>query len=239
MDNNTPILEIQNLTITLSELCPPILDNISLKIYPGDFVILLGSNGSGKSSLIKAINGSIKYDGNIILNGQTINNQKIETLAKEIATLNQDLNLSTFSEMTVLENCLLAAISKKQKIPLNLPEYLEQFNYKLPQKLHQLVKRLSGGEKQALALAMAAMSTPKLLLLDEHTSALDPKTAQHIAELTYKMAVRNNLTTIMTTHNLNHAVNYGNHIIALKNGKVILQTTKNNVNNKDLLELCY
>ena len=231
------LLQIQNLTIKKGS--STILNDVSLNICRGDFVILLGSNGSGKSSLTRAINGLCQYDkGKILLDGYSIDNKSISERSLDIFTLTQDINLSTFSELTVLENCRLAEQRSNEK--RELKRYLRDFNPVLIEKLSLPAKFLSGGERQALALAMIFISPPKILLLDEHTCSLDPKNADNIMSLTQKHIAENNLTTIMTTHNLQDVLKYGNRIIALKKGRIIFQTDdKSNISKTKLLQLCY
>ncbi len=217
------LLSIQNLSLKVPSKEEPILSDISLEIFPGDFIVLLGSNGSGKSSLIKMINGLSKPTvGEISFKGVSLVNLPIDERAKEIVTLTQDLNLTTFSHLSVLENCLIAACRNQKTKPSRekIAQTLQAYN--LRDKLDEPVHALSGGERQTLGFAMSVWCLPPLLLLDEHTSALDPQRARSLMQLTHEVISNNQLTAIMTTHNLDDAFLYGNRVIALSRGKVIL-----------------
>ncbi len=219
------LLTIKNLNLKVPSKEEAILSEISLEVFPGDFIVLLGSNGSGKSSLIKVINGLTKPTlGEISFKGVSLINLSIHKRAKEIVTLTQDLNLTTFSHLTVLENCQVAA-SRSQKGKINrekVGEVLRAYNPNLKDKLDEPVHLLSGGERQTLGLAMSIWCLPPLLLLDEHTSALDPLRARALMQLTHEVISNHQLTSIMTTHNLDDALLYGNRVIALSRGKIIL-----------------
>ena len=226
----TPILSLKKITLSIPGKETPILQNVSIDITPGDFVILLGSNGSGKSSLIKTINGlSSPTSGTISLDSKDITNQSIHQRAQSIITLTQDLNLSTFSQLTILENCLIA-LHRNQRVSLAISVkkkreqircYLATYSGKLIEALDEPVASLSGGERQTLALAMSLFKTPSLLLLDEHTSALDPAMAAKLMALTSKIAEEQAITTIMTTHNLHDALCYGNRLIVMRHGQIL------------------
>jgi putative tryptophan/tyrosine transport system ATP-binding protein len=238
---NTPLLSLKNLTFSIPSVERALLKHINLKLYPRDFLIILGSNGSGKSSLIKCINGLYTpQKGIITLNGTNITNLKIDKIAKTVTTLTQDLNFSTFYDMTLFENCVCANL-KKKSFPQkqSIKEYLGKFHSALPEKLEEHVSSLSGGERQCLALAMCLYSTPELLLLDEHTSALDPKVGKKIMEITHhQVTQRPNLSVMMTTHNLDDALKYGNRLIILHEGEIIFEATneeKNKLTKSDLL----
>lgn len=243
------LLALQEIHLKSPSNQRPILEKISLCIHPRDFIILLGSNGSGKSSLIKTINGlSPPTSGGIFLNGQNISNKTIHQRAQSIVTLTQDLNLSTFSQLTVLENCLIAfqrnqktsfAISVKQQ-RMQIYRYLYDYNPQLAKELDKPVQFLSGGERQTLALAMSLYHKPALLLLDEHTSALDPAMAKKVMELTFRITQEFSIPTMMTTHNLHDALSYGNRLIVMHQGQIIHdfnQSEKAGLSMKDLLAL--
>ena len=225
-----PHLSLQKIHLSIHSKEKPILKNISLDIYSNDFVILLGSNGSGKSSLIKVMNGLSKpTSGKIKLEDKDITNQPIYQRAQSIITLTQDLNLSTFSELTVLENCLISLYRKKKvslaisvkKMKKQIYSYLATYSTKLAQALFEMVSSLSGGERQTLALAMSLFQTPSLLLLDEHTSALDPMMATKLMTLTSKITQEQSIPTLMTTHNLDDALCYGNRLIVMRHGQLL------------------
>ena len=235
------LLNLNKITFCIPGVERAILKNISLELHPGDFLVILGSNGSGKSSLIKCVNGLYKpQSGTITLSGMDISNYGVEKIAKDVTTLTQDLNFSTFHDMTVFENCVCAAL-KKSSFPnkVSIKEYLEKFHCAIPKKLGELVSSLSGGERQCLALAMCLYTRPELLLLDEHTSALDPKIGKQIMEITHNQVIKHpNMSVMMTTHNLEDALKYGNRLIVLHEGQIIFETTdedKGKLTKSDLL----
>lgn len=227
------ILSLQNILLHIPTRERPILDNICLDLHSDDFIILLGSNGSGKSSLLKLINGHLlPSKGDILLHGQSIVKKPIYKRAQSIATLSQDLSISTFGHLSVLDNCKIAmyryntfSLSRSQE-KAKISAYLSSFHPHLQEKLHQRTACLSGGERQALALAMALCHTPSFLLLDEHTSALDPGMAEKILHLTHTKIMEKKIPTIMTTHRLEDGLLYGNRIIALDQGRVVLDVSK-------------
>jgi putative ABC transport system ATP-binding protein len=236
------LLTIKNLNLKVPSKEEPILCEISLEVFPGDFIVLLGSNGSGKSSLIKVINGLTKpTQGEISFKGVSLVNLPIHKRAKEIVTLTQDLNLTTFSHLSVLENCQVAA-SRCQKGKINREKViktLEAYNPNLKDKLDEPVHLLSGGERQTLGLAMSVWCLPPLLLLDEHTSALDPLRACALMQLTHEVIANHQLTALMTTHNLDDALLYGNRVIALCRGKIILDVKEKKELTKEKLLSIY
>jgi putative ABC transport system ATP-binding protein len=213
---------------------------------------VLGSNGSGKSSLIKIINKTNQnFKGDIIfeLKGQNIKISSEEYL-KHIATITQDIDSNLFLELSVLENCILYA-SRYKSSSLFLKEasdqdkysdYLKKYNVKLSSKLGTQAAKLSGGERQSLILALTFLHTPSLLLLDEHTSALDPLASAMLMQLTSDKISDEQVTCIMTTHSLDHALRYGNKLIALKDGKIIFhadEKKKSKLTKEDLIKYCY
>ena len=226
-----PILSLDQLTITHPAKSTPILDQVSLQVNRGDFIILLGSNGSGKSSLIKAINGLLlPTDGQVHYEGKRLCKTALCRRARSIVTLTQDLGLSTFSDLSILENCLIAFsrnkrfsfLLTKKKMRPTIENYLKQFHTKLAERLDAIVSSLSGGERQTLAFAMSVYNCPSLLLLDEHTSALDPVMGSKLMQLTQQFVKTQQITTIMTTHNLEDALQYGNRLIVMNQGRIIL-----------------
>ena len=205
------------------------LDKLSLNLNEGDFVTIIGANGAGKSTLFNAICGTFYTDeGQIILDGEDITLQPDYIRAKKIGHLFQDPMSGTAPGMTIEENMALAGskggwlshVSKKEKELFR--EKLRPLNMGLEDRMHQPVGLLSGGQRQALTLLMATLQKPKLLLLDEHTAALDPKTALNVLELSDKIITSNKLTALMITHNMKDAIAHGNRLIMLMDGKVIL-----------------
>jgi putative ABC transport system ATP-binding protein len=208
------------------------LDNIDLWLAPGDFVTIIGSNGAGKSTLLNAIAGNFFLDnGQIIIDDNDITRISQYKRAAIIGRVFQDPMLGTASSMTIEENMVIAlrrGLSRKLKIALTssikkqLTEELTKLGLGLENRLTNKVLLLSGGQRQALTLLMATLRKPRLLLLDEHTAALDPKTAEKVLDLTVRVQQEYNLTTLMITHNLSHALAYGNRTIMMHEGRIIL-----------------
>ena len=232
---------------SVNELC--LFQNFSLEIPDGDFVAVVGSNGSGKTSLLNIICGTIPIDsGDIVVNGTSIVGKKDFLRHRSIGRVYQDPSKGTCPSMTILENLSLADNKGK---PYNLgkginkakieqyKELLKKLNLGLEDKLYTQVGSLSGGQRQALALLMSTMTPIEFLILDEHTAALDPKTADLIMELTDQIVKEKKVTTIMVTHNLRYAVEYGNRLIMMNEGHIILDISgeeKKKLTKKDLLD---
>ncbi len=214
------MLEMKNITLNYANRENPILKEINYTINQGDFVILLGSNGSGKSSLLKILYRQYQADiGTVTLLQQPLQKFKAKEFSSKVAVLTQDFSESLFTSLTVYENFLLMAEINKQYREF-FQRYIRDFNPNLADKLDCTMDQLSGGEKQALALALRLLQPPALLLLDEHTSALDPKTSEQIMQLTQAMAKKHNITCVLTTHNLDIALRYGNKIVMLREGEI-------------------
>ena len=215
---------------TVNEIC--LFDDFNLKIDDGQFVSVVGSNGSGKTSMLNIICGSIPIDGgSIVVNGTDITKQKDFIRHRRIGRVFQDPSKGTCPSMNILENMSLAdnkgkgyGLTKgvnKARIE-EYRESLKQLNLGLEDKLYTKVGSLSGGQRQALALLMSTMTPIEFLILDEHTAALDPKTAEIIMELTDKIVREKKVTTIMVTHNLRYAVEYGDRILMMHQGNAVL-----------------
>lgn len=248
------MLKIENLTKVFNEdlsedLIKTALDNVSLHIEKGEFVTVIGGNGSGKSTFLNTISGMIKEtNGNILLNDININKLREHERAKYIGRVFQDPLLGTAHNMSVLENLYLANHKgKKRRLKWSFKKELEndfinlvsELNLNLENNIHQKIGLLSGGQRQAITLLMAVMNDPNLLLLDEHTAALDPKTANNVLNITDKIVKENNITTIMITHNMKDALTYGDRLIMFSNGKIVLDVKgeeKKNLKIRDLLE---
>jgi putative ABC transport system ATP-binding protein len=205
---------------------------LNLTVEEGDFVTIIGSNGAGKSSLLNIIAGSLDEDeGSISLNGKELSHIPEYKRAGSIGRVFQDPSKGTAPGMTILEN-LSMAFNKGKSFGLTpginkkntgmFKELLSKLNLGLEDKLYTKVGLLSGGQRQALSLISVLMSKPQLLLLDEHTAALDPKTSERIIKITENVVNENKTTTLMVTHNLNHAVKLGNRLIMMHRGKVAL-----------------
>lgn len=228
------MLEIKNLNVTFNKgtaMEKQALKNINLSIEDGDFVSVIGSNGAGKSTLLNAIFGLVKISsGRIYLNGEDISCMPSHKRAKKIGILFQNPLLGTAPDMTIEENLVLASAKIKHrpfslaltsKNRKKLAEDLESLNIGLEKRLRTNVGLLSGGQRQALTLLMATSACPKLLLLDEHTAALDPQTAIKIMEKTASIIAEKKLTTLMITHNVQNAIDYGNKLLLMDGGKII------------------
>ena len=215
---------------TINEMC--LFDNFSMKIEQGDFLSVVGSNGSGKTSMLNIICGSIPLEaGKILINGKDITREKEYKRNARIGRVYQNPAMGTCPSMTILENMSLADNkgklyglgrgTNKARIAY-YREQLSQLNLGLEDKLDVKVGSLSGGQRQAMALLMSTMTPIEFLILDEHTAALDPKTAELIMELTGKVVKEKKLTTIMVTHNLRYAVEYGDRLIMMHQGNAII-----------------
>lgn len=247
------MIDIQNLNIIFNEGSfyeKQALKNINLHIEDGDFITLIGSNGAGKSTLLNAISGHTYINsGEIHAAGRNITHMKEHKRYKFIARLFQDPFQGTAPSLTIIENLSLAysrgkrlslvpAVSKSDRE--FYVSVLSKLNMGLEDRLDTPVKLLSGGQRQALTLIMATMLKPKLLLLDEHTAALDPKTSVHIMKLTEDIIRKDRITTIMITHNLEDAMKYGNKTLVMNNGKIICtlnQKEKESMTMNDLMKL--
>lgn len=246
------ILDLQNITTTVNVGTSEeknILKNINLKINDGDFTTLLGTNGAGKSTLLNIINGSIfPTSGKIILKERDLTNLSEVKRAKYIAQVFQDPKMGTAPRMTVAENLLLATKRGQQRgLHLRgLDRHLEEFKREtaqlpngLNERLNTFVGNLSGGQRQTLSFLMATIKKPELLLLDEHTAALDPNTSRQLLELTNKVVKKEHLTCIMITHQLKDAIKYGNRTIILNSGKIVLDVNgqdKKTLTEEDILQ---
>ena len=210
------------------------LQNLSLHLAKGDFVTVIGSNGAGKSTLFNAIAGTFRPDtGKIILDGEDITNLPDFRRSKVIGRMFQDPLKGTAPNMTIEENLALAYLrANHRKSPLSkvskadreeFREKLLQLGLGLEDRMKQPVGLLSGGQRQALTLLMATLVTPKLLLLDEHTAALDPATAEKVLELTKSIVAENDITCLMVTHNIESALSLGNRTIMMSRGSIALE----------------
>lgn len=215
---------------TINEMC--LFERFDLTVEQGQFVSVIGSNGSGKTSLLNIICGSIMAEaGQILMNGNDITKEKEFQRNKRIGRVYQNPAMGTCPSMTILENMSLADNkgklfglgrgSNKTRITF-YKEQLQQLGLGLEDKMDVKVGSLSGGQRQAMALLMSTLTPIEFLILDEHTAALDPKTAELIMELTDKVVKQKKLTTIMVTHNLRYAVEYGNRIIMMHQGDIIM-----------------
>ncbi len=226
------------------------LNGINLTLNDGDFVTVIGGNGAGKSTMLNCIAGVYPADeGSILSNGKDITNLPDFRRASIFGRVFQDPMMGTCPSMLIEENLALA-IRRGQKRGLvwgiseqEREEYrrqLKMFDLGLEDRLDNKVYLLSGGQRQALTLLMAVIKKPEVLLLDEHTAALDPKTASKVLKMTQKAVCDNNLTTLMITHNMKDALEYGNRLIMMDNGKIILDVKdkeKQSLSVNDLMKM--
>lgn len=226
------------------------LNGLDLKLAKGDFVTVIGGNGAGKSTMLNAISGVFKVDsGSIVLDGVDITNLPEYKRAKYLGRVFQDPMMGTAADMQIEENLALASRRGKRKTfapgikkteRADYREILAELDLGLENRLSEKVGMLSGGQRQAVTLLMAAMQQPKLLLLDEHTAALDPKTAAKVLEITERIVNENGLTTLMITHNMKDAIAHGNRLIMMHEGRVIIDVSgaeKMSLTVEDLLEM--
>lgn len=204
-----------------------VIQDFNLDIMPRDFLVVLGHNGSGKSTLFNLISQTLlPCRGEVSFCGQSLSNMSHRHIMRKILVMRQDAAKHLCSSMTIHEHLKLYLMGLKN-VDTNMlssnkkaAEYLAMFNPKLPTYLHKTTANLSGGEKQMLVLALNLLLKPSLLLLDEHTSALDPKTSAQIMKLTYDVVKAHNVTCLMTTHDMHLAAQYGNRLISLRNGSI-------------------
>ena len=233
---------------TVNEMC--LFNNFNFKVEDGEFVAVVGSNGSGKTSMLNIICGSIPIDeGAVLINGTNITNMPEYRRMNKIGRVFQNPSMGTCPSMTILENMAMAenkgkaynlgkGVNKKREDAYR--ELLRPLNLGLEDKLHVKVGASSGGQRQAMSLLMSTMTPLDFLILDEHTAALDPKTAEINMRLTDQIVREKNLTSIMVTHNLRYAIEYGTRIVMMHQGKVILDKKgeeKKNMNVDDVLDL--
>mgnify|MGYP002854844717 CR=1 FL=1 len=223
------------------------LSHLSLTVNDGDFISVIGSNGAGKSTLFNAIAGSFMTDeGSIILDGEDITLTPEHIRARSIGRLFQDPQKGTAPDMSIEENLTLAAggggwlsrLSKKERSMIR--DKVAVLDMGLEDRMSSPVGLLSGGQRQAIALLMATINPPKLLLLDEHTAALDPATSTKVGELTDKIVAENNLTCLMITHNMQSALSMGNRTLMMEGGRVILDISgseRDGMSVEDLLKM--
>ena len=226
------------------------LSDLNLKLTDGDFVTVIGGNGAGKSTMLNAIAGSFLIDsGSITIDGQNITNLPEHKRAAFLGRVFQDPMMGTAPTMQIEENLALAArrgkrrglrwgVTKAERA--DYQERLRALDLGLEDRMTAKVGLLSGGQRQALTLLMAALQKPKLLLLDEHTAALDPRTAAKVLELSDRIVQEHNLTTLMITHNMKDAIAHGNRLIMMDAGHIVVDISgeeKKKLTVPDLLAL--
>ena len=232
------MLELSNICKTFNQGTideKVLFSDFNLMINDGEFVGVIGSNGSGKTTMLNIISGDMPVDGgNVVLDGAVLNNQKNFKRAKKIGRVFQNPSMGTCPSMTIWENMSIADNKGKTfglSFGLNRQRkdfycsQLELLGMGLENRLSTPAGSLSGGQRQALALIMATMIRPDLLLLDEHTAALDPKSSDTVMMLTEKIVREKNITTLMVTHNLRHAIEYGTRTIMMHDGNAIMDVS--------------
>jgi len=208
------------------------LRDVSLKVTRGEFVTIIGSNGAGKTTLLNVITGGVLLEeGNVVLDGYDVTHLPEHERGKWIGRVFQNPLTGTAAEMTIEENLSMALLRGKPRgLRKGVTEdhrkkyrpVLQTIGLGLEDRLKDRVGLLSGGQRQSLAILMATLALPKLLLLDEHTASLDPKTAAVVMDLTERVVALNGLTTLMVTHNMEQAIRYGNRLIMMHEGRIIL-----------------
>jgi putative ABC transport system ATP-binding protein len=208
------------------------LDDLSLEVAESDFITIIGSNGAGKTTLLNVISGTVESDeGQVIVDGQDVTKWPDFQMAQFISRVFQSPTMGTAGDMTIEENLCMAELRGKRRglkwgvtkgRRSRYKEILKILDLGLEDRLKQTVGLLSGGQRQSLTLLMTTLALPKVLLLDEHTAALDPRTASMVMDLTDNMVRDNRLTTLMVTHNMTQALKYGNRMVMLHQGKIQL-----------------
>ncbi|MBR1586602.1 MAG: ABC transporter ATP-binding protein [Clostridia bacterium] len=247
------MLQIQNLTKvfnagTVNEKTA--LSKVSLRLAPGDFVTVIGGNGAGKSTLLNSVAGVFPVDGgSILLDGNDVTRLSEHRRARYLGRVFQDPMMGTAADMNIEENLALAYRRGKRRTlrwgvsgaeRARYKDLLKELDLGLENRLSDKVGLLSGGQRQALTLLMATLQAPRLLLLDEHTAALDPKTGAKVLALTQKLVEENHLTTLMVTHNMHDAIRLGNRLIMMNEGQIALEISgeqKKGLHKADLIAL--
>lgn len=249
------MMQLKDIRVIFNEHTP--LENIAIRkinltIREGEFVTVIGSNGAGKSTLLNVISGDIPVtEGTIKINDIDVTNHSVSKRANMVARVFQDPMVGTCEALTIEENMALAygrndesglglgsAITEERRKIFR--EHLETLNLGLENRLGDSMGLLSGGQRQAISLLMSSLQPSKILLLDEHTAALDPKTASFVLQLTDKIVRQNKLTTLMVTHSMQQALTYGTRTIMLHQGEIMLDVSgevRENLSISDLLEL--
>ena len=241
------MLRIENATVvfnkgTINE--KKVFDKLFFDVEKGDFITIVGSNGAGKTTLFNLISGNIFCEeGSIYLNNKNITMTSDHKRARKIGRLFQNPLLGSAPNMSIGENLLLASgkggwlsIASKKRIN-SFKEKLEMLDMGLENRLNEAVGLLSGGQRQALTLVMATFNPPDLLLLDEHTAALDPRTSEKVIDITKKIVEENNITCLMITHNMHQALSLGNRTIMMSDGKILLDIKDEEKNNYTIEKL--
>lgn len=244
------MLKIKNLQKTFNQNTEneiQIFSDLNLQIEEGQLVAILGGNGCGKTTLFNLISGNLQPEGGIIsIDDNDVTKMPEEEIAPLVSKVHQNPSMGVSPSLTILENLSLANKKTKkfglkkliQKSDINnFIQKLKELDLGLENKLNTEVKYLSGGQRQALSLVMATLHQPKLLLLDEHTAALDPKTSKLIMEKTQELIQKQGITTMMISHNLRDALQYSHRVIMLESGKVILDRPSKDLTEEELIQI--
>ncbi len=244
------MIELKNLFITFNKgtaIENPVLRGLSLDVAEGEFVSVIGSNGAGKSTLLNAISGDCMVDrGEILIQGKNVNQYSVWQRANSVARVFQDPMAGTCEDLTIEENMALAyqrgqkrglgfAIKRQQREIFR--EKLALLGLGLENRLTDQMGRLSGGQRQAVSLLMASLQPSNILLLDEHTAALDPKTTDFVMQLTDKIVREQKLTTLMVTHSMRQALDYGDRTVMLHQGQVAFDVSGEQRKKMDVSDL--
>jgi putative ABC transport system ATP-binding protein len=228
------VVRLEDITLVFNEGTPDencALSGISLTIKAGDFVTIIGSNGAGKTTLFNVISGTYKpTSGNVFIEDKDITNDSEHRRAKYIGRIFQNPLMGTAGNMSLEDNMIIClkkgfkwpVMSLNSKMRAFFSERLKELDMDLENRLKDNVGLFSGGQRQALTLLMMVLSRPDLVLLDEHTAALDPKNAAFVLGLTMKFVAEYKLTTMMITHNMSHAIQFGNRLLMMDKGEIIL-----------------
>lgn len=224
-----------------------VLRGLSLDVHEGDFISIIGGNGAGKSTLMNTLAGTLTADcGDILLEGKSIKHLSAAKRARDISRVFQDPKMGTASRLSIEENMAIAhrrgksrglGWGVKDEDRKLFKEALKELGLNLENRLKVDTQFLSGGQRQALTLLMASLEKPKVLLLDEHTAALDPKTSEMVMNLTNKIVKNHKLTTLMITHNMENAIEYGNRLVMLHQGKIVVDVSGDEKRNLTVAQL--
>ncbi|MGX2975237.1 ABC transporter ATP-binding protein [Ursidibacter arcticus] len=244
------MIELRNLFITFNKgtaIENPVLRGLSLDVAEGEFVCVIGSNGAGKSTLLNAISGECRVDsGNILIQGKDVSQTTSWQRANLVARVFQDPMAGTCESLTIEENMALAyqrgqkrgfGFALNRQLRDHFREKLSLLGLGLENRLTDQMGRLSGGQRQAVSLLMASLQPSSILLLDEHTAALDPKTTAFVLELTNKIVREQKLTTLMVTHSMRQALDYGDRTVMLHQGQVAFDVSGENRKQMDVPDL--
>lgn len=229
------MIRLKNIGLTFfnkTPLAKKALKNINLSIHEGDHVMVIGTNGAGKSTLLNMISGDLNSDtGEIFIANENVTRYPIHLRAHSVARVFQDPHAGTCGDLSIAQNMVLCAFRGKKRdlkfalceeVLQNFRKHAATLNLKLEDRLDTPMSMLSGGQRQALSLIMTTLAPMKILLLDEHTAALDPKMAAFIMDLTARIVEEHKLTVLQVTHSLHQALHYGNRLIMMHNGEIVL-----------------